>query len=86
MLFPMLGRELFTLERLPNTHESEKSMKETYNISILKGYKIGGKNNLSVNIRYAAKTSDIRNFPQNIRSRSTAAYHPRVYIRKVPAL
>jgi len=29
MLFPMLGRELFSLERLPNTHESEKSMKET---------------------------------------------------------
>jgi len=55
-------------------------------IFILKGYKIGGKNNSSVNIRYAAKTSDIRNFSQNIRNRNTDAYHPRVYIRKVPTL
>ena len=55
-------------------------------IFILKGYKIGGKNNSSVDIRYAAKTSDIRNFSQNIRSGNTDAYHPLVHIRKVPAL
>ena len=51
-------------------------------VFILKGYKIGGKNNSLVNIRYAAKTSDIRNFSQNIRNRNTDAYHPRVSIRK----
>ena len=36
-------------------------------VFILKRYKIGGKNYSSVNIRFAAKTSDIRNFSQNIR-------------------
>jgi len=30
--------------------------------------KFGKKNNSSVNIRFVAKTSDIRNFSQNIRS------------------
>ena len=55
-------------------------------IFILKGYKIGEKNNSSVNIRFAAKISDIRNFSQNIRSGNTDAYHLRVYIRNVPAL
>ena len=54
-------------------------------IFIRKGYKIG-KNNSSVNIIFAAKTSDIRNFSQNIRSGNIDAYHPRVRIRKVPAL
>jgi len=52
----------------------------------LKICKIGGKNNSSVNIRFAAKTSDIRNFSQNIRSHNTDAYHLRVHIRKAPAL
>jgi len=56
------------------------------NIFILEGYKIGEKNNSSDNIRFAAKTSDIRNFSQNIRSGNTDAYHPLVHIRKVPAL
>ena len=55
-------------------------------IFILKGYKIWGKNISSVNIRFAAKTLDIRNFSENIRSGNTAAYHPRAHIRKVPAL
>jgi len=55
-------------------------------IFILKGYKIGGENISSVNIRFAAKTSDIRTSSQNIRSGNTDAYHPRVHIRKVPAL
>jgi len=53
---------------------------------ILKGYKIGEKYNSSVNIKIAAKTSDVRNFSQDIRSGNTDAYHPRVHIRKVPAL
>jgi len=53
---------------------------------ILKGYKIGERNNSSVNIRFAAKTSDIRNLSQNIRSGNTDAYHPSVHIRKVPTL
>jgi len=44
------------------------------------------RNNSSVNIKYVAKTSDIRNFSQNIRSGNTDAYHSRVYIRKIPAL
>jgi len=44
------------------------------------------KNNSSVNTRFAAKTSDIRNFSQNIRSGNTDAYHPSVHIRKVSAL
>jgi len=55
-------------------------------IFILKRYKIGGKNNSSLNIRFTAKTSDIRIFSQNIRIGNTDAYHPRVHIRKVPAL
>ena len=55
-------------------------------IFILKGYKIGGKNISSVNIRFAAKSSDMRNFSQNIRSDNTDAYHPRVHIRNVPGL
>jgi len=53
---------------------------------ILKGYKILGKKSSSVNIRFAAKTSNIRNLFQNIRSGNTDAYHPSVHIRKVPAL
>jgi len=48
--------------------------------------KLGERNNSSVHIRYAAKTSDIRNFSQNIRSGNTGAYHPREYIRMVTAL
>ena len=55
-------------------------------IFILKRYKIRGKNNSSVNNRFAAKTSGIINFSQNIRSDNTDAYHPRVHIRKAPAL
>ena len=51
-----------------------------------KDIKFGERNNSAVNIRYAAKTSDIRNFSQNIRNGNTDAYHPRVYIRKIPAL
>ena len=82
MLFPMLGRELFSLERLPNKHEGEKLMKYLHSERIYNWEEY----NSSVKIRYAAKTSDIRYFSQNIRSGNTDAYHPRVYIRKVPAL
>jgi len=53
---------------------------------ILKGYKSGEKNNSSVNIRFAAKSWDIRIISQNIRSGNTDAYHPRVHIRKIAAL
>jgi len=35
---------------------------------LLKGRKCGRKNNSSVNIRFVAKTSDIGNISQNIRS------------------
>ena len=91
MLFPMLGRELLQFGTITK-HTLECEIDErnlkimNLPIFILKGYKIGERNNSSVNIRYAAKTSDIRNFSQNIRSGNTDAYHPRVYIRKVPAL
>ena len=91
MLFPMLGRELLQFGTITK-HTLEWEIDErnlkiiNLTIFILKGYKIGGRNNSSVNIRYAAKTSDIRNFSQNIKSGNTDAYHPRVYIRKVPAL
>jgi len=91
MLFPMLGRELLQFGTIiKHTWEwefDERNLKfMNLTIFILKGYKIWGKNNSSVNIRFAAKTSDIRNFSQNIRSGNTNAYHPRVHIRKVPAL
>jgi len=59
---------------------------KNYSIFILKRHKIWGKNNSSVNIRFAAKTSEIRNFSQSIRSGNTDAYHPRVHIGKAPAL
>ena len=55
-------------------------------IFILKRYKIGGNNNSSVNIRFTAKPSDIRNFSQNIKSGNTDSHHPRVHIRNAPAL
>ena len=91
MLFPTLGRELLQFGTITkHTWEweiDERNLKiMNLTIFILKGCKIWGRNNSSVNIRYAAKTSDIRNFSQNIRSANTDAYHPRVYIRKVPAL
>jgi len=61
-------------------------------IFILKGHK-SGKKNSSVNIRFFVKTSDIRNFSQNIRSDvqnissgNTDAYNPGVHIMKVTAL
>ena len=89
MLFPMLGRELLQFGTITkHTWEweiNERNLK-ILTIFILKRYKIGERNNSSVNIRYAAKTSDIRNFSQNIRSGNTDACHPRVYIRKVPPL
>jgi len=83
MLFAMLGRELLQFGTITK-HTWEWEFDETN--YILKGYKIGEKKNSPVNIRFAAKTSDIRNFSQNIRSGNTDAYHPRVHIRKVPAL
>ena len=91
MLFPMLGRELLqfgtTTKHTWEWESDERNLKiMNLNIFILEGYKIGEKNNSSDNIRFAAKTSDIRNFSQNIRSGNTDAYHPLVHIRKVPAL
>jgi len=91
MLFPMLGRELLQFGTITkHTWEweiDERNLKiMNLTIFILKGYKICERNNSSVNIRYAAKTSDIRNWSQNIRNGNTDPYHPRVYIRKVPAL
>jgi len=89
MLFPMLGRELLQFGTITkHTWEweiNERNLK-ILTIFILKRYKIGERNNSSVNIRYAAKTSDIRNFSQNIRSGNTDACHPRVYFTKVPPL
>jgi len=91
MLFPMLGRELLQFGTIiKHTWEweiNERNLKimKLANF-ILKRYKIGEKNNGSVNIRFAAKTSDIRNFSQNIRSGNTDAYHPSVDIRKAPGL
>ena len=91
MLFPMLGRELLpfgmTTKHTWEWEIDERNLKiMNLTIFILKGYKIGGKNNSSVDIRFAAKTSDIRNFSQNIRSGNTDTYHQRVHNRKVPAL
>jgi len=89
MLLPMLGRELLQFGTITK-HAWEWEIDERnfmkLTIFILKGYKIGEKNNSSINIRIVAKTSAIRNFSQNIRSGNTDAYHPRVHIRKVPAL
>jgi len=34
-------------------------------------------NNCPLNIRFVVKTSDIRNFPQNIRSDNTGYHHAR---------
>jgi len=58
------------LEQLPNTHETEKLIK-VFNLThfYTKKYrKFGEKNESSVIIRFVAKTSDIRNFCQNIKS------------------
>jgi len=91
MLFSMLGRELLQFEMITKYtwqwEIDERNLKiMNLTIFILKGCKIGEKNISSVNSRYAAKTSDIRNFSQNIRSGKTDAYHPRVHIRRVPGL
>ena len=90
MLFPILGRELLQFGTITkHTLEweiDERNLKIIYLSSSWKDIKLGERNNNSVNIRYAAKTSDIRNFSQNIRSGNTDAYYPRVYIRKIPAL
>ena len=90
MLFPMLGRDLLQFGTITkHTWEweiDERNLKiMNLTIFILKGYKIGGENNSSVNIRFSAKPSDIRSCSQ-IRSGTTDAYHPRVHIKKVPAL
>jgi len=89
MLFPMLGGELLQFGMITkHTWEweiDERNLKiMNLTIFILKAYKIGEKNINSVNIRFAAKSLDIRNFSQNIRSGNADAYHPRVHIRKVP--
>jgi len=91
MLFPMLGRELLqfgTITKHTWEWEIDERNWKIMNLSmfILKGYKTGEKNNSSGNIRFAAKTWDIRNFSQNIRSGNADADHPRVHIRKIPAL
>jgi len=91
MLFPKLGRELLQFGTITkHTWEweiDERNLKiMNLTIFILKGHKIGKKSISSVNIRFAAKSSDIRNLSQNIRSGSTDDYHPRVHIRVVPAL
>jgi len=91
MLFPMLRGEILQFGMITkHTWEweiDERNLKiMNLTIFILKGYKIGEKNISSVNIRFAAKSSDIRNFSQNIRSGNTDTYHPRVHIRKVPGL
>jgi len=64
MLFPMLGREFLQFGTITK-HTLEWEIDErnlkiiNLTIFILKRYKIGERNNSSVNIRYAAKTSDI---------------------------
>jgi len=90
MLFLMLGREFQfgTITKYTWEWEIDEGNLKIINLTnfILKGYIIREKNNSSGNISFAAKTWDIRNFSQNIRSGNTDAYHPRVHIRKVPAL
>jgi len=88
MLFPMLGRELQFGTITKHTWEweiDERNLKiMNLTIFILKGYNIGGKKQqLS---QHQTCRQNIRHFSQNIRSGNTEAYHPRVYIRKVPAL
>jgi len=78
LLFPMLGRELLqfgTITKHAREWEIDERNLKIMNLTIfiLKGYKIGEKNNSSVNIRFAAKTSHIRNFSQNNRSGNTDA-------------
>ena len=53
-------------------------------IFILKRYEIWGKKQ-QLN-QHQISCQNIRHFSQNIRNGNTDAYHPRVYIRKVPAL
>jgi len=60
-----IEESIFSLERLPNTHECEKLMKETSNhdsndLHPQKDRKFGKQNNSSVNIQFVAKTPDIR--------------------------
>ena len=89
MLFPMLGRELLQFETITKHtwgwEIDERNLKiMNLAVFILQGYKIWGKKQLLS--QHQIWCQNIRPFPQNIRSGSTDAYHPRVYIRKIPAL
>jgi len=84
MLFTMLGGELLQLGTITK-HTWEWEI-DVMNLTIFILKRNWEKTISSVNIRFAAKTSDIRNLSQNIRSGNTDAYHPRVHIRKIPAL
>ena len=89
MLFPMLERELLQFGTITkHTWEweiDERNLKiMNLAIFILKGYEIWGKKQqLS---QHQICCQNIRHLSQNIRNGNTDAYHPRVYIRKVPAL
>jgi len=89
MLFPMLERELLQFGTITkHTWEweiDERNIKiMNLAIFILKRYEIWGKKQ-QLN-QHQISCQNIRHFSQNIRNGNTDAYHPRVYIRKVPAL
>ena len=72
MLFSTQRRELLQFGTITNTHEGERLMKETSKITKHfypeKRVNIMNKHNSLVNIKFVAKTSNIRKLFQNIRS------------------